>query len=453
MMSFKLNIKNRLLVFTTYVLAASFAGTTLGQQAPLPPGTTVPDTAPAQAPAKESAITDPVCQAEGNIATQNYDGARGLLLPWISAHPQDARAVFDVGYVEEAQGHDDGAAADYRKSIALDPKQFGPHLSLGLLLARKEQPQQAREQLDAAVALEPDPPNPNAKAQAYRALARLERTSDPAAARDNLLHALRLGPEAPDDALLTAEIAAANADDETAEAAYRRVLAKQPESSAAVAGLVHLLLKQKKYAEAEPLLRSAIERDPDDPALNSQLASTLASEGKQIEATAVLERLHKLKPDDALISGMLADTYSQSGNAVAAEAIYADISKKQPQNADIMIARGENLLHLQRAAEAVGLLQAGLKLKPQDADGWTDLAIAASEDHQYSTAIAALTARSKYAEETPGTYFLWATTYDNLHQSKSAEEYYHKFLTAASGRFPDQEWQAQHRLIALEHTQ
>ena len=28
-------------------------------------------------------------------------------------------------------------------------------------------------------------------------------------------------------------------------------------------------------------------------------------------------------------------------------------------------------------------------------------------------------------------------------------DYYRKFLTAADGKFPDQEWQAKHRLVAL----
>jgi hypothetical protein len=57
--------------------------------------------------------------------------------------------------------------------------------------------------------------------------------------------------------------------------------------------------------------------------------------------------------------------------------------------------------------------------------------------------------RSKYAPETAATLFLWATAYDNLHQSRSAADYYHRFLAAAQGKFPDQEWQAKHRLTAL----
>jgi tetratricopeptide (TPR) repeat protein len=420
----------------------------LGQQAPLPPGTSAPDSAP-----KAVAESTPLNDAESRISLQDYDAARKLLLPWISAHPADGRALFDLGYIEDAQDHADAAAADYKKAIEADPKLFEPRLSLGLLLARRDRPQEALEQLTTAATLAPNPPNPGAQAQAFRALARLERASDPAAAKEHLLDALKLAPEQPGDLLLTAEIATANQDDETAEAAYRQVLAKQPESSketgAATAGLAHLLLKQKKYAEAEPLLRSAIARDPDDPALNSQLATTLAYEGKNAEATAILEKLHQLQPDDPAIGGMLADAYTQMGNPQKADPILADLLKKEPQNAELLSARGENLLQQHRYPEAIAALQAALKLSPEKPDDWMGLAIAASQDKQYATVLEALAMRAKFAEENAGSNFLRATAYDKLHQKKEAVEYYEKFLAASAGKFPDQEWEAKHRLIAL----
>jgi predicted Zn-dependent protease len=419
------------------------------QQAPLPPGTTTQDAKEAaQRQAAQNAAT-PLAEAEGDIALQNYDGARKLLDPWIAAHPADARAIFDRGYIEDAQNHPDAAVADYRKSIAVDPKQFEPRLSLGLLLARQDHPKEAIEQLTTAVTLEPDPPNPGAQSPAFRALARLERASDPAAAKEHLLAALRLGPEQPDDVLLTAEIAVANEDDETAETAYRRVLAKQPESSAATAGLVHLLIKQKKYAEAEPLLRSALVRDPDDPALNSQLASVLAYEDKNDESVAVLERLHQLKPNDPLIGGMLAGAYAQNGIPEKAEPILDELLKKYPQNASLLSAKGDNLLQQHRYPEAITALQAALKVEPENADNWMKLAIAASQDKQYSVVLDALSMRAKYAGENAGSDFLRATAYDNLHRNKEAVEYYQKFLASSAGQFPDQEWEARHRLIAL----
>jgi hypothetical protein len=34
---------------------------------------------------------------------------------------------------------------------------------------------------------------------------------------------------------------------------------------------------------------------------------------------------------------------------------------------------------------------------------------------------------------------------------KQAAEYYERFLAAAQGKYPNEEWQAKHRLVALGH--
>lgn len=443
------------------ILAATFAAASLafvptallhGQSTPLPPGTTVPDSQPgneAAGPSAPSSAREPLTAAESQIEAKNFDAAHSLLTTYLSAHPGDARALFDLGYIEDAQGHTEPAAAAYRKAIAADPRQFESRLALGLILARQGQQQPAREQLEAAVQLEPNPPSPAAKAQAWRMLARLLRNSDPDAAKQALLKALSLTPETPDDTLLTAEIAEASGDTETAEAAYRAVLRAQPSSSAAVAGLTHLLLQQKKYSDAEPLLRAALDRDPDDPALNSQLATALAAEGKQADAVALIEKLHQLQPANPAITRMLANTYFDSKLPDKAEPLYSELLKTSPDDPALLAAEGETLVRLGRYTAAIPVLRHAAQVKPDDGDAWGGLAFAASQTHDYSATLQALSMRAKYLPETPATYFLWATAYDTLHQTKPAAEYYRKFLSSAHGKFPDQEWQAQHRLLAL----
>ena len=62
----------------------------------------------------------------------------------------------------------------------------------------------------------------------------------------------------------------------------------------------------------------------------------------------------------------------------------------------------------------------------------------------------ALDARARYLPDIPFTLFLRATAYDHLGARKEAAASYHQFLAAANGQFPEQEWQARHRLIAIE---
>ena len=111
--------------------------------------------------------------------------------------------------------------------------------------------------------------------------------------------------------------------------------------------------------------------------------------------------------------------------------------------------QGENLIREKLYQQAQPVLERAVQLKADDGDAWSALAFAASENKKYEIALHALSMRAKYLGETPASYFLWATTYDNLHEQKLAKEYYQEFLASAHGKFPDQEWQARHRLVAL----
>ena len=52
-----------------------------------------------------------------------------MLDAYLSTHPTDARALFDRGYCDDAQGKTAAAKDFYRKAIAADPKQFEARLA------------------------------------------------------------------------------------------------------------------------------------------------------------------------------------------------------------------------------------------------------------------------------------------------------------------------------------
>jgi len=420
------------------LLCLAAAPAALRAQAQLPPGTSSPD----------QAASNPVADAENAIEAKNYTLAASRLDVYLSVHPDDARALFDRGYVEDAQGHTSAAEGWYRKAVAADPKQFEAHLALGLILAGQGDPA-AKEQLQAATQLEPNPPNPEAKAQAYRALAHLLLRSDPEAARDALVAALKLSPETPDDAVLTAQIAEAAGNDALAEEAWRRVLQAQPDSAEAAAGLAHALIAQKRYADAQPVVETALQRDPKNPSLNAQLAAILNAQGKQAQALTVLEKLHDLEPKNRAVTQMVADAEAQAGNLGKASADYTELLATTPNDPDLLDSQGEVLVRQKQYAAAVADFQKAAAVRPDDVDAWSGIAFASSELHEYQQELDALSTRSKFAPDNASTLFLWATAYDNLHQTKAAADYYHRFLAAAQGKFPDQEWQAKHRLVTL----
>ena len=111
---------------------------------------------------------------------------------------------------------------------------------------------------------------------------------------------------------------------------------------------------------------------------------------------------------------------------------------------------GQALLGQLKYPEAQQEFVTAVKLKPNFGEAYGDLAFAASANKNYMLTLQALDARAKFLPEVPMTYFLRATAYDHLQDAKQAAVHYHKFLEVAGGRFPDQEWQAKHRLVAIE---
>ncbi|HEX8813058.1 MAG TPA: tetratricopeptide repeat protein, partial [Terracidiphilus sp.] len=288
-----------------------------------------PASAPTDAPSQQ------VQEAEALLAQSNWQAAADKLNTYLATHPTDAHALFDAGYAADAQNHADQAADFYRRAIAADPSLLEAHLSLGLLLARQGKADEARPELKAATDLSAGENGPAFRARAWRALAQIDRTSDPAAASNDLIEALKLSPETPEDTLLAAELAESAGEWEAAEKSYRRVLEKDPKSAPAIKGLAHVLIVQKKYPEAETLLRSGLESNPNDPTLTAQLATVLAAQDKG-EALPLLEKLHTDHPADTAITRMLAQIRAEAGDVAGSDQLYTALLAANPHDADLL---------------------------------------------------------------------------------------------------------------------
>ncbi|MGO8760293.1 MAG: tetratricopeptide repeat protein [Terracidiphilus sp.] len=414
---------------------------------PTPSATQQPAPGPSAAPSQP--VPSEVAAAEAAIATSGWKAAEARLDPYLAAHPTDARALFDAGYVADAQDRLDDATALYRRAIAADPRSFEAHISLGLLLARQNKLDEARPELVTATTLDPGGSDPALKARAWRALARIDRDSDPTAASNDLLEALKLTPETAADTLLAAELAEKSGQDEAAATAYRRVLAEDPASAPASIGLAHLLIRRKQYPEAETLLRAALDKNPGDPTLTAQLATVLADQDNA-EALPLLQKLHAAHPADPAISGMLAAILADAGDYAGSDQLYIQLLAAKPDDPGLLVAHGQNLVHQAQLAQAYAVFDKATQIDSSNADAWSGLAFTASRTGRPDVTLHALTMRSRYQPENASTLFLWATAYDSLHQKIEAAAYYHRFLDASAGKYPNQEWQARQRLQLLE---
>ena len=156
-----------------------------------PPGASGPISNPAPVTQKQEPVSNEVSAAEAAIASTDWKTAEATLDSWLAAHPKDARALFDAGYVADVQNRSADAASLYSRAIQADPDNFDAHLLLGILLAREGKLTDARTQLASATQLDPGEGGPELKARAWRALARIDSNTDPTTASNDLLQALK----------------------------------------------------------------------------------------------------------------------------------------------------------------------------------------------------------------------------------------------------------------------
>ena len=324
------------IIFSGLILAPGFL------HAQLPAGTT--DTT---APQPQTQTQQDPLRAQANAALDQHDfpTALRLLTSLTTKNPTDAHLLYDLGFTQEALDQTSSAADTYRRAAAADPKYFEPHLSLGLLLARTGRHDEARTELLTATTLTPST-DPALKARAYRALARLDQTTRPADAGNELLEAMKISPETPDDIILSGELAEASGDLAGAEAAYRRLLAADPQNPTATAALIHLLQREKKPDQAEALLTTALSKNPDDPALNAQLASLYDARNEPGKAIPLIEKLHAANPGDPALTRLLAHLYGSNSQFDKAAPLYATLTTLYPNDPTLVTDRADALIHL-----------------------------------------------------------------------------------------------------------
>jgi len=400
---------------------------------------------PRQASAPPSALS----QAETLIEQHDFAKARQLALQALTANPKDVRAVYDLGYIEESADHAKEAEQDYRQAIGMDASLPQPHIALARVLDDTSRPDEAREQRQLVA--NDAKADPALRAEAFRALADTDADAHPDAARQELLEALKLSPETPQDTLLTGRLAETSGNDAVAAQAYQKLLDEKQATEQATIALDRLELKQKRYADVVALAQPAHEKFPDNPILAAQLAGALTNTGKPEQAVPLLEQAHQADPLNQAVTRMLADLNNENGHPEIAESLYVALLKDHPKDPDLLTAYGASLVREKRYFEAVPPLEQAVALKPTLGDAWGSLAFANSRLQKFQDTLKDLAERKKYLPENASTYYLWAISYDRLRRIKEAEAYYHRFLDADGGKFPDQEFQVRHRLAAMEH--
>ena len=397
----------------------------------------------------ESPADIAVTKAETAIDKNDYDTAEKALREAIAHDEKSYRAWFDLAFVLNAKGQTAESIDAYRKSVAANPSIFESNLNLGLMLARSGNPD-AEKFLRAATQLKPTSHPQEGLTRAWLSLGHVLEKTNPQAAVEAFKAAITLQPKNP-EAHLSAAIALEKTKQyAAAETEYKAAAGLDPKSSEALAGLVNIYQKNGRLPEAEAALRKYVAFDPQNATAHIQLGRVLVAIGKPEEAATELQAGLNLSPGDPVASRELADLLVQNKKYADAEALLRSLLQNSPNDASLHYQLGRVLMHERNFVTAQNELMTAIKLKGDMGEAYGDLAIVASENKNYDLTLRALDARARLLDETPGTYFLRATAYDHLRVPKLAAENYHLFLQVANGKYPDEEWKARHRLIAIE---
>jgi tetratricopeptide (TPR) repeat protein len=390
-----------------------------------------------------------VTRAEAAMARKEYTAAEKDLIAATAKDPKDYRAWFDLGYVYNATDRQHDAIDAYRKSIAANPEIFESTLNLGILLARANDPD-AEKILRDATKLKPTAHQEQGWYRAWLTLGHVIEKSKPAEAVEAFQYAAKLQPKEPEPRLSAGLALEGLKQFSQAAAEYHMAAELEPKSREALAGVVNAYSQAGELPQAETALRRLLALDPDNATAHVQLGRILASEKKWQDATAELEQGLKLSPGDVEAERQLASIYLDQRDYTAALPHIQAALQAAPKDASLHHWLGQSLLQEKHFPEAQKELLAAVQLKPDLGEAYGDLAFAASENKNYPLVLQALDVRAKLLPEMPVTYFLRATAYDHMRDGKKAAENYHKFLDVSAGRHPEEEWQAKHRLIAIE---
>lgn len=409
----------------------------------------------AQAPKKTSTAAsaqsrpaDGLQEAETLLQNQQYAQAEEKLLVAVTTAAQNPQAWFDLGFAQSHLDKNLEAVASYQKAVQLSPKWFEANLNLGVALARSGNASGAVPVLTHAVELTPTSGGDEARGRAWLALAEAmeQAGSAPkgaASAYDKALEFKAGGPEMQVKAGMLLEKAG---DAAGAELHFQK--AAEAGDSAGMAQLVNLMASQKRYHDAELWLSKYVAQNPQDSAARLQYARLLSSQGRKDDAVAALQA--SAKPYSPEIAQELVEIYLFNKRYKDAEAILRPLVEADPKDPQLHLRLGMALLYQLRYADAEAELTRTVQLKSDMADAYIYLADAARENQHYELAIRALDAHARLAPETPKTYFIRATSYDHLRLYKPAAENYKHFLAVSGGKYPEQEFQARHRLKAIE---
>ncbi|MBI3697045.1 MAG: tetratricopeptide repeat protein, partial [Acidobacteria bacterium] len=291
------------------------------------------------------------------------------------------------------------------------PQDFRTQFYLGEALLGAGQPERAEGAYRKAAEL--DTKSAGAALGLGRSLAREGKTE---AAREQYLRAVQLDPQFSDALLELGDALEQKRQPVQALELYLEFLKAKPDAVAVRERAGVILLQQKRYPEAIEHLEAAVEQNP-----------TAANQAALAQGYAMTKQPAKALP-------------------LLRAAVAAD-----PSSVDLRFRLATALLEAMDYTAAAREFLVVASKKPDLAEAWNGLGFALYKAGDFGGAMKALDRARALGPEPPGNHYLRAIMLDKVQQYPAALESYQKFLAAAGGKYPDDEFKARQRVRIISN--
>jgi tetratricopeptide (TPR) repeat protein len=308
------------------------------------------------------------------------DEAVAALRKAVELAPESAPIRNHLGQIFARQGFHGMAEKEYRESIRLDPLYVLARANLGPTLSSLGREREAEEVLLEVVRMEPT------FAHAYGYLGVVyQRMGRYAEAERVLRKAIELEPDHAAGYFELGRLLVSRKALPEAELAYRRAVDLGLTDASVYMNLGMILFRKGLNAEAEPLLRKAIEADPKWLEPIDYLGLFYLAEKRYEDVVPLLRKAVELDPkrpdrQELLVEGLAYAGWSQIENhrwqaAVATLRECIERDAKRTYTLNCLNNIGFALTHLGEFDEAEKALGEALKLKPDDFEASSNLAL------------------------------------------------------------------------------
>jgi tetratricopeptide (TPR) repeat protein len=382
-------------------------------------------------------------QAVKALESEDFAQAAPLLEKALAEDEENVEVRFNLAFAYSQLNQDDKAIEHYAKLLEQKPDLPQARMNLGMLLLRQKRPAEAAPYLETfALARSSD-----FRAQFYYAHA-LEGAGKAEQAIALYQRAVELDPNSAEATLgLGRTLARAGRFDE-AERHYRQAAAIDPSLDGQMLEFAEMLEQGGRKGQALALYEVYLASHADAIAVRERVGVLLLDQKRYQEAVPVLEAAVAQSPT-AANQAALAEAYSLSDQPEKALPAWREAVGADPESAPLRVRYANALLAAQMFDDAARNYYTALQRDATLTDGWNGLAFSLYKLENYPGALKALVELHQRGAEKPAATFLMAITQDKLQMYTDAKGSYERFLAAGTG-LEDEEFQARQRIIVID---